>query len=137
MFIGTNYKGVALAGLMGKQSNVALQVGTAWVALFTVAPTISTSGTECPGANYVRQAFVNNNSNWTLPGSASVNLLDNAVAITFPTASDSSWGTVVAYALMDAPSGGNIIFSDALTVSKAIGNGDTPQFAINALQVTD
>lgn len=137
MFIGTNYKGVALAGLMGKQSNVALQVGTAWLALFTVAPTQSTAGTECPGANYTRQAIVNNNSNWTIPGSASVNLLENTNAVTFSTASDNTWGTIVAYALMDAPTGGNIILSDAVTVSKTIGAGDTAQVAATALQFTD
>lgn len=103
---------------------------TPYVALFTVAPTDSTAGTECSGGSYARVAA---NGKWATPAAGSV--ANNAV-ITFPTATG-SWGTVVAFAIMSASSAGSVLMWGALGTSKAIASGDTPSFAISALTLTE
>jgi hypothetical protein len=61
--------------------------------------------------------------------------MSNDVAITFPTAS-ASWGTVTHFGVFDASTAGNLLYWGALSVSKAVGSGDTASFAIGELDVT-
>lgn len=104
---------------------------TAYVALFTAAPSDAGGGTEVSGGSYARVAT--SGATWT---AASAGATSNAAAVTFPTAS-ASWGTVTHYALFDASSSGNMLRWAALTASKTIGSGDTASFAIGALQMTE
>lgn len=104
---------------------------TAYVALFTAAPSDSGGGTEVTGGSYARVATTG--STWAAASSGSTS---NAAVVTFPTAS-ASWGTVTHYATFDASSGGNMLRWAALTVSKTIGSGDTAAFAIGALAQTE
>ncbi|MFT4175012.1 MAG: hypothetical protein QM627_00005 [Luteolibacter sp.] len=103
---------------------------TIYVALYTSTPTDSGGGTELSGGGYARAAVTNNSTNWP---TASSGLKRNGAAITFPTAS-TSWGTIVAFGIFDAASGGNLLAWGALDVAKAVGGGDTPSFGVNALQ---
>jgi hypothetical protein len=103
---------------------------TPYVALFTVAPSDSGAGTEVTGGSYAR---VNSSGKWAAPSSGSV--ATNA-AVTFPTAS-AGWGTVVAFAIMTASSGGSILMWGTLTTSKAVNSGDTASFASGALVLTE
>ena len=98
---------------------------TAYVGLFTAAPSDAGGGTEVSssGTGYVRKATVAADWNAASAGSTS-----NAAAITFAVASG-SWGTVTHFGLFDASSGGNLLRWAALTTSKTIGTGDTAQFA--------
>lgn len=106
---------------------------THYIALFTAAPTDAGGGTEVPSSNnYVRAAVTNNTINW--PTSSS-NSKANANVITFPTSSG-SWGTITHFGIFDALSGGNLLAWAALTSSQAVGTGDTPDFAVGALQVS-
>lgn len=52
--------------------------------------------------------------------------------ITFPTAT-AAWGSVVAVALVDAATAGNILWYGTLTVAKTVANGDTVSFAAGDL----
>lgn len=96
---------------------------TAYVGLYTAAPSDSGGGTEVSGNNYARVATAGADWNAAASGSTS-----NANAITFPTASG-SWGTVTHFALFDAATTGNMLAWAALGTSKAVGNGDTAAFA--------
>lgn len=103
---------------------------TIYVALYTVAPTDSTSGTEVSGGSYAR--VTTSASTWN---SASAGATSNASAIVFPTAS-ASWGTVTAVALVDASTAGNIVWYGTLTSNKTVDSGDTFQFAAGALTLS-
>lgn len=103
---------------------------TSWyVALYTVAPTESGGGTECSGTSYARQS-----ATFTVTGTAPTTA-SNSAAIEFPTAGG-SWGTIVAAAILDASSSGNMIAFADLTTSKTIDTGDVLRFNTGALTIT-
>lgn len=107
--------------------------GTLYLALFTSAPGETGGGTEVSGGNYARVSITNNTTNWpnAVNGSKS-----NGVAFTFPQAT-ADWGTVVATAIMDAATVGNMLYYGDLAQSKAINNGDTASFAIGSIVVAE
>jgi len=99
-----------------------------YVALYTVAPTDAGGGTEVSGGSYARKLH---NSWDAAAGGATA----NTGAITFDQATG-DWGTVVAFGIFDALSGGNLLAWADLTANKAIASGDTAQFAAGELDVT-
>lgn len=101
---------------------------TPYVALYTVAPTVAGGGTEATGAAYARVA--------ASFGAAANEDASNDVAITFPTPSGGDWGTVVAWAVLDAASGGNMLYTKTLTTSKVTADGDPVQFPIGSLTIS-
>jgi hypothetical protein len=103
---------------------------TPYIALYTVAPTDSTAGTEVTGGSYAR---VSSAGKWATPSAGSV--ATNAT-ITFPTAT-ADWGTVVAFAVCNASSAGTELMWGALTANKTVSNGDTASFASGALTLTE
>lgn len=90
------------------------QPGTKYLALYTVAPTDSSAGTEVTGGGYARQTVT-----LTTSGSDTT----NSAAVEYPTAT-AGYGTVVAVAVLDASSGGNMLAYASLTASKTIATGD-------------
>jgi hypothetical protein len=106
---------------------------TVYVGLFTAAPTDAGGGTEVTGGSYARVAVTNNATNWP---AASGGAKSNGAAVTFPTAT-ASWGTVLAFGIFDAVSAGNLLYWADLTVSKAVGDGDTAEFAIGDIDITE
>lgn len=107
---------------------------TVYVALYTVAPSDAGGGTECTGTNYARATVTNNVTNW--PAAAS-GAKSNGTAITFAQAGSGGWGTAVAFGILDAISGGNLLYWGDLTASLVIDNGVTPEFAIGDLDITE
>lgn len=102
---------------------------TVYVGLWTADDGLE-SGTvtsEVSGGSYARQtaSFAAASS-----GSAATD-----ATITFPTAT-ASWGTITHIALMDALSGGNVLFHGAVTTSKTIDSGDTFQISSGNLTIT-
>ena len=97
-----------------------------FVALYTVAPTDSTTGTEVSGGGYARQSAA-----FTTTGNAAT----NASAIEYPTATG-NYGTVVATALLDASSGGNMLAYATLSASKTISTGDVFRIPAGDLDIT-
>lgn len=106
---------------------------TVYMAAFTVAPTDAGGGTEATGGSYARVSITNNTTNWPNSSGGSKS---NGTAITFPTAS-ASWGSIVAVALFDASSSGNLLYWATLSVNKTIGNGDTLSIPIGGFVVTE
>ena len=111
------------------------------VALCTAATTDATTGatiTEVSNANaYARTGPAPLDANWTA-ASATDGLTDNAAAITFPTCTTATWGTVSHMAICDSATwgAGNVAVHGALTASKVVGVGDVFQFAAGALDIT-
>lgn len=124
-----------------------------WAALYTTAPTDTTSGTEVSGGSYARvpvsdatnsvfgeadvspsgSAVIKNNGTYNAT-SAGLSSSGSGI-ITFPQSS-AAWGTVVAVALVDAATAGNIIWYGTLTNSKVVDQNDTVSFAASDLQLS-
>lgn len=104
-----------------------------YVALYTVAPTPTTAGTEVStagGTLYTRVVA-------TFSAAATA-ATSNSVAITFPVAG-APWGTVVAASITDSATvgAGNVLYFGNLTVPKVVGVGDQINFSIGTLSVTE
>lgn len=113
--------------IVGKTS---FTMPTAYVALFTAAPSDSGGGTEVSGSNYSRKSTAG--ADWA---AASGGATSNANAITFATPSG-SWGTVTHFALFDASTTGNMLAWAPLSASQAVGTGNTVSFAVGDLDIT-
>lgn len=102
---------------------------TAWyIGLFTSDPTdTGVAGTEVSGSGYARTvaAFT-----------VTTDTASNSASIEFPAASGGNWGTVGWIGIMDASSGGNMIIHSALTVAKAINDGDVFRIPTGDLDIT-
>ncbi len=99
-----------------------------WVALFTVTPGPSGGGTEVAGGGYGRQIVT-----FTAPSGGSTS---NTAAVVFPIAT-AAWGTITAFALFDASSGGNLLYFGNLSTSRSIMINDQLQFPIGQLIATE
>lgn len=99
-----------------------------YVALYTSSPTVGGGGTEVSGGGYARQL-----ATFTTPLSGSTS---NSADITFPIAS-SAWGTVVAFAILDAVSLGNMLYFGSLTASRTVQQNDQIKFPAGQLTVTE
>lgn len=94
--------------LTGKSALFSLP--TAYVALFTAVGTDAGTGfTEVTGGSYARVATAA--SDWNSASGSAPSQITNAGTITFPTAT-ADWGTVIAFGLYDASSGGNLMAWD-------------------------
>lgn len=105
-----------------------------YIALYTTPTTDAGGGTEVTGGSYARVNLPPSDANWTA-ASATDGATDNAVEVLFPTAT-LAWGTVTHVAILDAPSGGNMILHGVLGASKTIDAGDTFRFAPGELDTT-
>lgn len=103
---------------------------TVYLALFTVAPTDSTTGTEVTGGAYARVATAG--TDWN---AASGGVATNATILTFPTPT-AGWGTVVAVAGCDASTAGNQLWYADQTPNKTVNTGDVVSYAIGAISAT-
>jgi len=99
---------------------------TVYVALFTAAPTDAGGGTEVSGGSYGRVALTFS--------AASAGAIANSIQEAFAEASG-SWGTVVAWGIYDASSGGNLLAWNTIT-NFAVAAGETRFWAIGELSVS-
>lgn len=104
---------------------------TLYVALYTVAPTDAGGGTEVStsGTNYARQSMA-----FAVSGTSPTQAT-NTSAVEWGTAA-SSWGTIVAAAVFDASTGGNMLAWADLTNNKTISAGDVFRFPASSFTVT-
>jgi hypothetical protein len=112
-----------------------------YLALFTVAPTISTTGTEVTNAGaYARVTVASNTTNWpTISGSTTT--VQNAVAVTF-TAATANWSSssnITDAGFFDSGTygAGNLLYWGDVTTAKPVLSGDTATFAINGISVQE
>jgi len=84
---------------------------TTWLALFTAVGTDGGTGfTEVSGNNYSRAAL---SGDWSAASGDAPSSITNGSAITFATPSG-SWGTIIAWGICDASTGGNLLAWDYL-----------------------
>lgn len=104
---------------------------TIYVALFTVAPTDAGGGTEVSttSTGYARQSMA-----FTVSGTNPTQAV-NTAAVEYSTAL-TSWGTIVAAAVFDAATGGNMLAWGPLTSNKTIASGDVFRFPASSFVIT-
>lgn len=115
--------------------------GTLYICLSTAAYSDAATGSSMSevstsSTGYARVAMTNNATNWPAATGSSPTQKQNGTAITFPAAS-ASWGTVTSFYIVDAASGGNVLYGGDLATAKAIASGDTATFAVNSITVTE
>ena len=101
---------------------------TVYVGLFTVAPTDVGGGTEITGMGYARKSAA-----FTVSGTGT--LATNSAAVEFDAATG-TWGTIVAIAVFDALTTGNMLAFADLTTSKTIATGDILRIPTGDLDIT-
>lgn len=98
---------------------------TVYAALYTVAPSDSSAGTEVTGGSYGRQTITF--------GSASSGSASNNANVDFngmPTC------TVVAVGILDNSTSGNLLYWGTLASSRSVTSGDSIRIASGALTVS-
>jgi hypothetical protein len=108
-----------------------------YIALTTVNVTDGDTGssiTEPSGGAYDRTRVYKNGGTSPTWDLASLGALDNGAVIQFPTPT-ASWGTVVATAVVDAASAGNLLFYDNGVTDQSCGIDDDVEFAAGAFDV--
>lgn len=103
-----------------------------YFSLHTASPSI-TGANEIAGTNYSRPLLANNATNFP---AAAAGAKSNDAVVNFPTPGAADWGTATHFGMYDAVSGGNFLAGGALSVSRAIGSGDTLSFPVGAVDVT-
>lgn len=112
------------------------RVATVYVAAFTAAPTDAGGGTEVTGGSYARVAVTNNATNFPAATGTSPASKTNGTPVTFAVAT-AAWGTVVAGAVYDALTGGNLLYWGTLSANKTIDINDQLVFAAGAITFTE
>lgn len=111
-----------------------------YIALYTTSPTDSTSGTEVSGGNYARVQLNPSATNW-YSTQATTDATSTGTGGTTGNAATIAWnsvtwtGTVVGVGILDASTGGNLLFYKSLATSKTLAAGDSISFGTNALTV--
>ena len=108
--------------------------GNLYLALYTVAPTDSTAGTECTYTGYARVGVARTAGGWTV----TTNNASNTAAVTFGQCTVGSQ-TAVAFAICkgDVETTDDQIYWGDLTANLAISPGITPEFAIGDIDVNE
>ena len=101
-----------------------------YVALFATNPTAANSGTEVSGGGYARALATFGSP--SISGDQAV--IQNNSEITFPQLTASA-GTAAYVGIMDAATGGNLLFYQALSTAMTLAYGYTPYFATGELKV--
>lgn len=113
-----------------------------YVGLLTAPPADGGGGTEVSGNNYARVTVAASLANFagtqgvgtTTASTGATGTTSNNGSLTFPTPS-ANWGTVAAFGIYDAASGGNLLFYGNLSINKTINQGDTVTFPAGSLSI--
>lgn len=90
-----------------------------YVALYTVIPGVSGGGTEVAGGSYARPTVT-----FSAPANGQV---VSTADVLFPVAT-ALWGTISAFAFLDAPSGGNMLYFGNLSSPRLVDVEDQVRF---------
>lgn len=120
------------SGIIGSTAN-----GNLYVSLHTADPgeDSNQSTNEIAYTGYARVAVARNpgSNQWTVSG----NQASNAAKITFPQCTGGS-GTATHVGIgTDASGTGKLLYSAALTASRSISDGTTPEVAIGGITITE
>ena len=105
---------------------------TIYIGLSTTALSFAGTGyTEPSGGNYSRVAVANNKVNFSTAANGTLN---NQTQITFPESS-ASWGTITYVFISDSPTGGNVLYYEALTTPRVVATNTTLLFSAGAMTI--
>lgn len=111
--------------------------GRLYMALFTAAPSETGGGTEASYTGYARVSFRSdvqaNSDQFSVPDGAGTASNTNDLIYA---ANAGSAQTVTHFGIMDASSGGNMLFWGALAASKTIDPTDIPSFPAGTVKIT-
>lgn len=110
---------------------------TLYFALFTVSPGETGGGTEYTGNAYARASLTNNTTNFPAATLANPSTKQNNTSITFPTVTTADWTGIVGWAVMDASSGGNMLYYGTFGSTQAVSIGQTASWAAAGLTFTE
>jgi hypothetical protein len=99
-----------------------------YIALFTTAPTPTSMGIEVSGGSYTRQP-----ATFAAPASQQTS---NSADVAFPIAT-APWGSLVAFAVMDAPTGGNMLYFAPFSTPRDIVVNDQARFPAGQLLIQE
>ena len=102
---------------------------TVYVGLLTATPSDSAAGTEVSGNAYARQAV-------TFGAPSPAGTFANSGVVNFPAATPAQWGTIVAVAIYDASSAGNMLLGSALTPNQVVGVNGVLSFPVGSIVAT-
>jgi len=108
-------------------------VDTRFVALYTAAPNETGGGTEVSGNGYARRNVTFAPA--TTDGGTGVTSATNFFEVLFDVATG-NWGSVVAMAVFDAATGGNMIWYANLAAPKFVGTNDQFRFEAGGIVLT-
>lgn len=108
---------------------------TRYVALYTTSPTDATDGVEVTtsGTGYARISRTAGDWNSAVSGA-----ITNATDIRLPSVGEATapFGSCVALAIVDAPTGGNILWYGPLTATVSVNTGDHYRIAASGLTIS-
>ena len=113
-----------------------------YVALLTVTPDDTSTGstiTETDYTSYARTLIGTGNNQtdaWNTSTGTTTATVTNKNAITFPAATGASTNPLIAVALVDAASAGNVLLWGTIS-STPIANGDIPKINAGGLSITE
>ena len=103
---------------------------TAWyIALYTTASTDAAGGTEVTVGGYTRKSVTFN------AATSGTGTTANSALVSW-SAVGAAYGTITYIGILDASTAGNLLWSGALSVPKAVADGDTIQFSTGNLTLT-
>jgi len=114
-----------------------LDSASMWLALFTVNPTDSTTGTEVSGGSYARVAVDRTGTGFAAATGTTATTVPNAT-VTFAQAT-ADWGAITGFGWCKSLAGSlstDLVFWGDVTVTKSVLNGDTASFAAATLTTT-
>lgn len=115
-----------------------LPLESTYVALFTSDPTDTGSTAGEPAGGWYARQQVYTTGNASTPewaNAATGTGIENASAITFPTATTTP-GTVSHFGIMNASTGGTMLFHGSLDTATQVSSNDQPKFNAGSLSVT-
>ena len=121
-----------------RNTSLSLDASNNWIALFTAAPSDSSTGTEVTGGSYARVAINRTGTGWSASSGTTPATSNPAATVTFATAT-ANWGTIVSFGICNSLAGAlstDLMFWGDLSASKVVNNGDTASFAAASLSVT-
>ena len=105
---------------------------TIYIGLSTTALSFAGAGyTEPSGGNYSRVAVTNNKVNFSIAANGTLN---NQTQIIFPESS-AAWGTITYVFISDSPTGGNVLYYEALTTPRVVATNTTLLFSAGAMTI--
>lgn len=117
-YLDNNYLNLALRGVPFTPPS------SVYIALYTVIPGVGGGGTEVTGGGYGRQL-----ATFAAPVNGQV---VTTADVLFPVAS-ATWGTIVAFAFLDASSGGNMLYFGNLSTPRLVLASDQVRFPAGQL----